>query len=70
MAMPCRDRIVRCLTAALERGGLSPADIDYYNAHGTSTILNDQVETQVIKDVFGDDRATAPHQLHQGCTGP
>ncbi len=69
MAMPCRDRIVRCLAAALERGGLSPADIDYYNAHGTSTILNDQVETQVIKDVFGDAARRLPISSIKGALG-
>src|SRR5262245_54617479 len=36
MAMPCRDRIAACLTAALQRSGMGPSDIDYYNAHGTS----------------------------------
>ncbi len=69
MAMPCRDRIVRCLTAALERSGLSPADIDYYNAHGTSTILNDQVETQVVKDVFGDAARRLPISSIKGALG-
>jgi 3-oxoacyl-[acyl-carrier-protein] synthase II len=53
MAMPSRERIARCLTTALERAGLAPESIDYYNAHGTSTVLNDKVETQVLKDVFG-----------------
>jgi 3-oxoacyl-[acyl-carrier-protein] synthase II len=69
MAMPCRDRIVRCLSAALERGNLSPADIDYYNAHGTSTVLNDQVETQVIKDVFGDAAYRLPVSSIKGALG-
>src|SRR3954453_10148916 len=45
MAMPNQDRITRCVRAALERTGLPPSRIDYYNAHGTSTTLNDQVET-------------------------
>jgi 3-oxoacyl-[acyl-carrier-protein] synthase II len=54
MAMPCRDRIVRCLEAAMRKAGVMPGDIDYYNAHGTSTIINDQAETLVIKDVFRD----------------
>lgn len=40
------------MLAALKAGGLAPADIDYINAHGTSTPLNDRVETQVIKEVF------------------
>ena len=48
MAMPCRDRIAHCLTAALRRSGLAPSAINYYNAHGTRTVLNDLVETQVI----------------------
>ena len=69
MAMPCRDRIVRCLAAALERGGLSPASIDYYNAHGTSTVLNDQVETRVVKDVFGEAAGRLPISSIKGALG-
>jgi 3-oxoacyl-[acyl-carrier-protein] synthase II len=69
MAMPCRERIVRCLTAALERGGLTPESIDYYNAHGTSTVLNDQVETRVIKDVFADAAGRLPISSIKGALG-
>ncbi len=39
---------------AMERGGLTPADVTYVNAHGTSTRLNDPTETQAIKLAFGD----------------
>jgi 3-oxoacyl-[acyl-carrier-protein] synthase II len=39
---------------ALDEAGLKPEDIDYINAHGTSTRVNDPVETKVIKDVFGE----------------
>jgi 3-oxoacyl-(acyl-carrier-protein) synthase len=38
----------------LKDGGIAPTDVDYINAHGTSTQLNDKTETQAIKNVFGD----------------
>jgi 3-oxoacyl-[acyl-carrier-protein] synthase II len=69
MAMPCRDRIVRCLATAMERSGLCPESIDYYNAHGTSTVLNDQVETLVLKDVFGDASRRLPISSIKGALG-
>ncbi len=47
------DGAVRCMQMALEDGGMNVEDIDYVNAHGTSTPLNDVVETRAIKTVFG-----------------
>ena len=38
---------------ALEHAGIRPEEIDYINAHGTSTQLNDQIETAAVKEVFG-----------------
>lgn len=48
------DGAVRCMQMALDDGGLAPEDIDYINAHGTSTPMNDVVETRAIKTVFGE----------------
>ena len=43
----------RAMTLALDTAGLRPEDIDYINAHGTSTPLNEKFETQAIKAAFG-----------------
>jgi len=48
------DGAARCMQMALDDAGLAPGDIDYINAHGTSTPLNDVVETRAIKTVFGE----------------
>ena len=47
----------RCMLNALKDAGLKPADVDYLNAHGTSTALNDKVETLAIKVAFGEETA-------------
>lgn len=41
------------MNLAIKDAGIKPENIDYINAHGTATILNDRVETNAIKDVFG-----------------
>jgi len=43
----------RCMKAALRNSGLAPSDIDYINAHGTSTPAGDVAETEAIKDAIG-----------------
>ena len=43
----------RAMRAALDRAGIGPEAVDYINAHGTSTPLNDRYETMAIRDVFG-----------------
>lgn len=43
----------RCMALALKDGGVAPEEVDYINAHGTSTPYNDEFETMAIKSVFG-----------------
>jgi 3-oxoacyl-[acyl-carrier-protein] synthase II len=50
----------RAMTLALERAGLKPQDIDYINAHGTATVLNDKSETMAIKTALGDHAYRVP----------
>ena len=45
---------IRCMQDSIKDGGINPKDVDYINAHGTSTKLNDAVETKAIKAVFGE----------------
>jgi 3-oxoacyl-[acyl-carrier-protein] synthase II len=44
----------RAIAMALRTAGLQPTDVDYVNAHGTSTPLNDKLETLALKNIFGD----------------
>lgn len=50
----------KCLQLALADAGLNPTDINYINAHGTSTNVNDKVETLAIKRAFGEHAQNAP----------
>jgi 3-oxoacyl-[acyl-carrier-protein] synthase II len=57
---PCGEGGARCMAAALESARMNPEDIDYINAHGTSTPLNDKLETKAIKTVFGEQAYKVP----------
>lgn len=50
---PEGDGAIRCMNAALNDAQINANDVDYINAHGTSTPLNDKIETMAIKKVFG-----------------
>jgi 3-oxoacyl-[acyl-carrier-protein] synthase II len=51
---------IACMRMAIADAGLGPADIQYVNAHGTSTAVNDRVETVACKQVFGDRAMQTP----------
>jgi 3-oxoacyl-[acyl-carrier-protein] synthase II len=59
----------RAMQAALDYGGVEPTDVDYINAHGTSTQANDATETAAIKTVFGDDAYRVPISSTKSMTG-
>jgi 3-oxoacyl-[acyl-carrier-protein] synthase II len=60
----------RAMQMALADGGIDPGEVDYVNAHGTSTPLGDASETRVIKKALGDDYArTTPISSTKGSTG-
>ena len=60
---------IRCMKAALVDAKLNVEDVDYINAHGTSTQLNDKTETAAIKSVFGDYAHKVAVSSTKGVTG-
>jgi 3-oxoacyl-[acyl-carrier-protein] synthase II len=54
MTEPDPDGAARCMTKAIGDAGIEPSEIDYVNAHGTSTPIGDKSETIAIKKAFGD----------------
>ena len=66
---PDGDGAFRCMSMALKRAGLTAADIDYINAHGTSTPLGDEIELGAAQRLVGDAAATVSMSSTKSSTG-
>jgi len=66
---PEGDGAQRTMRLAIKDAGLSPEQIDYINAHGTSTPFNDRIETHAIKKVFGDYAGKLPISSNKSMIG-
>ena len=76
LTSPNPDGVVgsQCMTRALKDAGMDPSEIQYYNAHGTSTHINDPSETRMVKLAFGEENAkklkiSSTKSMHGHCLG-
>jgi 3-oxoacyl-[acyl-carrier-protein] synthase II len=66
---PNGEGAANCMKGVLENGHISPEDVDYINAHGTSTPMGDAIETLAIKSVFGEYAYEIPVSSTKSMTG-
>ena len=66
---PTGGGIARAIRGALHDAAISPAEVDFVNAHGTGTPLNDAAEWQALRAVFGERAARLPVTSTKGCVG-
>jgi 3-oxoacyl-[acyl-carrier-protein] synthase II len=63
------DGAYRCMKAALARAGLAPSEIDYVNAHGTSTPMGDEIELKAVERLFGNSTGRLAMSSTKSATG-
>ena len=61
--------MAQCMRSAINNAGLEPSNVDYINAHGTSTAYNDKFETQAVKSLFGKHAYKVPVSSTKSMTG-
>ncbi len=66
---PDGDGAFRCMTAAVKRAGIDPAEIDYINAHGTSTPMGDELELKAVERLLGDGAGKATMSSTKSAVG-
>jgi len=66
---PDGDGAFRCMSMALKRAGIAPGDIDYINAHGTSTPLGDEIELGAVQRLVGNASAKISMSSTKSCVG-
>ncbi len=63
------DGAFRCMTAAIKRAGILPSDIEYVNAHGTSTPMGDEIELGAVERLFGNSASKLAMSATKSATG-
>ncbi|MCH6568068.1 MAG: beta-ketoacyl-ACP synthase II [Nitrospinae bacterium] len=69
MPDPNGAQVARCIKQAVDEAGWDPTEVDYINAHGTSTPFNDKFETRAIKQVFGEHAYNLAISSNKSMTG-
>ncbi|MGA2463392.1 MAG: beta-ketoacyl-ACP synthase II [Thermodesulfobacteriota bacterium] len=67
--LPTGEQAKKAIQLALQYANINPSDIDYINAHGSSTPLNDRIETMIIKGIFGEYAYKIPISANKSMIG-
>ena len=67
--LPTGEQAKKAIELALQDAKIDPTEIDYINAHGSSTPLNDKTETKIIKEVFGEHAYKIPISSNKSMIG-